>query len=86
MSFQQCRFNFGRDPFRFPPTDRPFKTFNEFGTLSEEERIVLPRCGTGWMRGQEGCAAVVTLQMSRYLRTVRYSALLSVCCVIRVHL
>ncbi|XP_043242330.1 RING finger and SPRY domain-containing protein 1-like [Amphibalanus amphitrite] len=43
MSFQQCRFNFGRDPFRFPPTDRPFKTFNEFGTLSEEERIVLPR-------------------------------------------
>ena len=45
MSFQQCRFNFGRDPFRFPPADRPFRTFNEFGSLSEEERIVLPRYG-----------------------------------------
>ncbi|CAH1389559.1 unnamed protein product [Nezara viridula] len=42
MSFQQCRFNFGSDPFRFPP-DTEFKSFNDYASLSPQERIVLPR-------------------------------------------
>ncbi|KAL0852252.1 hypothetical protein ABMA28_000465 [Loxostege sticticalis] len=43
MAFQQCRFNFGHEPFRYPPTDRPFSTFNEFGQLTDEEKKVVPR-------------------------------------------
>ncbi|XP_060520649.1 RING finger and SPRY domain-containing protein 1-like isoform X2 [Cylas formicarius] len=42
MSFQQCRFNFGSEPFRYPP-DVPYSSFNEQGTLRSEEKIVLPR-------------------------------------------
>lgn len=43
MSFQQCRFNFGRDPFRFPPKDRPFRCFNDHASLPEHQRPVLPK-------------------------------------------
>ncbi|KAL1131126.1 hypothetical protein AAG570_012363 [Ranatra chinensis] len=43
MSFQQCRFNFGSKPFRFPPADIDFQCFNDRATLSPQERIVLPR-------------------------------------------
>lgn len=43
MSFQQCRFNFGAEPFRYPPTDREFTSFNDHATLSPEDKIVLPR-------------------------------------------
>ncbi|GAB6020756.1 RING finger and SPRY domain-containing protein 1 [Chamberlinius hualienensis] len=43
MSFQQCEFNFGRKPFKFPPTDRSFSNFNESATLSSEETLILPR-------------------------------------------
>lgn len=42
MSFQQCRFNFGSRPFRYPP-QQPFQSFNEHGTLSVEEKRVMPR-------------------------------------------
>lgn len=42
MSFQQCRFNFGSEPFRFPPS-RPFKSFNSHATLPPDQKIVLPR-------------------------------------------
>lgn len=42
MSFQQCRFNFGADPFRYPPK-LDFKHFNECGHLSEDEKAILPR-------------------------------------------
>ncbi|KAL0280240.1 UNVERIFIED_CONTAM: hypothetical protein PYX00_001592 [Menopon gallinae] len=42
MSFQQCRFNFGSRPFEYPPA-RSFKSFNDYATLSPEEKIVLPR-------------------------------------------
>ncbi|CAG5116479.1 unnamed protein product, partial [Candidula unifasciata] len=42
MSFQQCEFNFGAKPFHFPPPLQ-FKTFNQFGYLRPEEKIVLPR-------------------------------------------
>ncbi|XP_035230318.1 RING finger and SPRY domain-containing protein 1-like, partial [Stegodyphus dumicola] len=41
MSFQQCEFNFGRTPFRFPP-NVSFQSFNSCATLSEEEKIILP--------------------------------------------
>ncbi|KAK3765830.1 hypothetical protein RRG08_026298 [Elysia crispata] len=43
MSFQQCEFNFGARPFRYPPSGVHFCTFNQFGHLKPEEKIVLPR-------------------------------------------
>ncbi|KAK2154348.1 hypothetical protein LSH36_270g03024 [Paralvinella palmiformis] len=43
MSFQQCLFNFGAVPFRCPPKDIKFNKFNDFGKLSEEEKVILPR-------------------------------------------
>ncbi|XP_067620881.1 RING finger and SPRY domain-containing protein 1-like [Eurosta solidaginis] len=42
MSFQQCRFNFGLEPFRYPP-QRPFHNFNESGILDSSDKIILPR-------------------------------------------
>ncbi|XP_071446628.1 RING finger and SPRY domain-containing protein 1-like [Hetaerina americana] len=43
MSFQQCEFNFGNKPFKYPPKDRPFQCFNDHASLEEEDKIVLPR-------------------------------------------
>jgi len=43
MSHQQCLFNFGASPFKFPPKDRQFSTFNQFAYLSADEKIILPR-------------------------------------------
>ncbi|UJR33081.1 hypothetical protein I4U23_020540 [Adineta vaga] len=44
MSYQQCRFNFGSTPFRYPPTTvKSFKTFNEYGQLSDNDKLILPR-------------------------------------------
>lgn len=43
MSFQQCEFNFGSKPFRFPPKGRQFQSFNEHSQLTDEEKIILPR-------------------------------------------
>ncbi|XP_038216593.1 RING finger and SPRY domain-containing protein 1-like isoform X2 [Zerene cesonia] len=43
MAYQQCRFNFGKDPFKYPPCDRLFGAFNDFGNLTEEEKMVKPR-------------------------------------------
>ncbi|VDN05693.1 unnamed protein product [Thelazia callipaeda] len=43
MSFQQCRFNFGSEPFKFPPTDVNFKTFNDYGKLLPNQKTILPR-------------------------------------------
>lgn len=43
MSFQQCQFNFGAAPFRCPPSDIKFNKFNDFGNLSEEDKVILPR-------------------------------------------
>lgn len=43
MSFQQCRFNFGHKRFRYPPQYIEFKTFNEYGKLTKEQRTILPR-------------------------------------------
>ncbi|XP_050560408.1 RING finger and SPRY domain-containing protein 1 isoform X3 [Spodoptera frugiperda] len=42
MAFQQCRFNFGVESFRYPP-NRPFKIFNEHGSLTDEQKRVVPR-------------------------------------------
>lgn len=43
MSFQQCRFNFGAEPFKYPP-DITFSTFNDGGaTLTVEQKTILPR-------------------------------------------
>lgn len=42
MSFQQCRFNFGADSFKFPPCT-VYSSFNESGTLEQESKQVLPR-------------------------------------------
>jgi len=43
MSFQQARFNFGREPFKFPPNGLCFQTFNESGRLEEEDKLILPK-------------------------------------------
>ncbi|XP_058809374.1 RING finger and SPRY domain-containing protein 1-like [Phymastichus coffea] len=43
MSFQQCLFNFGNVPFKYPPTDRSYQTFNDHATLDPEDKIVLPK-------------------------------------------
>lgn len=44
MSYQQCRFNFGATPFRYPPTSvKSFQTFNEHGYLSDENKLILPK-------------------------------------------
>jgi len=42
MSFQQCIFNFGKTPFRFPP-DLDFRCFNDAGELTADEAAILPR-------------------------------------------
>lgn len=42
MSFQQCIFNFGREPFRYPPSCS-FESFNNHGVLQEKDRVILPR-------------------------------------------
>ena len=36
------RFNFGSRPFKFPP-DSEFRSFNSEGSLSDEQRMILPR-------------------------------------------
>ncbi|CAG2115811.1 unnamed protein product [Medioppia subpectinata] len=42
MSYQQCLFNFGRTPFKFPPFSA-FETFNSKGYLSDSDKIILPK-------------------------------------------
>uniref|UniRef100_A0A672TE87 Ring finger and SPRY domain containing 1 n=1 Tax=Strigops habroptila TaxID=2489341 RepID=A0A672TE87_STRHB len=42
MSYQQCEFNFGAKPFKYPPSMK-FSTFNDYAFLTAEEKIVLPR-------------------------------------------
>ena len=43
MSFQQCLFNFGSTPFKFPPSKQNFKAFNDQAHLSPEEKVILPK-------------------------------------------
>ncbi|CAF0745618.1 unnamed protein product [Rotaria sp. Silwood1] len=44
MSYQHCRFNFGSKPFCYPPTTvKSFKTFNEYGYLSDNDKLILPK-------------------------------------------
>lgn len=43
MSFQQCLFNFGNEPFKYPPVDREFQKFNDHATLKPEDKVILPR-------------------------------------------
>lgn len=39
MSFQQCRFNFGAEEFKYPP-NRKFSVFNDFGVLKPQDKVV----------------------------------------------
>ncbi|XP_009857963.2 zinc finger protein isoform X1 [Ciona intestinalis] len=43
MSHQQCIFNFGAKPFKFPPLDREYSCFNDHATLTAEEKLILPK-------------------------------------------
>ena len=43
MSFQQCEFNFGRTPFKFPPKNIKFQSFNEKAQLNDSEKVILPK-------------------------------------------
>ena len=49
MSFQQCEFNFGARPFKFPPKHISFESFNDHGSLSENEKVILPRWVSIWL-------------------------------------
>lgn len=42
MSFQHCIFNFGAQPFKFPPKV-PFMSFNDHAKMAAEDKIILPR-------------------------------------------
>ncbi|KAE8608171.1 hypothetical protein XENTR_v10011418 [Xenopus tropicalis] len=42
MSYQQCEFNFGAKPFKYPPASK-FSTFNDYAFLAPEEKVILPR-------------------------------------------
>lgn len=42
MSFQHCIFNFGAQPFKFPPK-ASFKSFNDHANMKAEDKIILPR-------------------------------------------
>jgi len=42
MSFQQCEFNFGWKPFRYPP-DMSYQSFNEVSELAPDDKQILPR-------------------------------------------
>ncbi|XP_015770540.1 PREDICTED: RING finger and SPRY domain-containing protein 1-like [Acropora digitifera] len=42
MSFQHCIFNFGAQPFKFPPKV-PFMNFNDHAKMTAEDKIILPR-------------------------------------------
>ncbi|GAB1293489.1 RING finger and SPRY domain-containing protein 1 [Apodemus speciosus] len=44
MSYQQCEFNFGARPFKYPPSMK-FSTFNDYAFLTAEEKIILPSEG-----------------------------------------
>lgn len=49
MSFQQCQFNFGSQPFLFAPVDDDFMCFNDFAQLSADEKMILPRYNTPYL-------------------------------------
>lgn len=38
MSFQQCRFNFGAEPFKYPPK-RSYQNFNNNATLAPQDKV-----------------------------------------------
>ena len=42
MSFQQCEFNFGNRTFVYPPAQQ-FSRFNDYGCMSAEEKVILPK-------------------------------------------
>ena len=43
-SFQQATFNFGRNPFKYPPKGEPsFQSFNSAGGLEEDQKVILPK-------------------------------------------
>jgi RING finger and SPRY domain-containing protein 1 len=43
MSFQQCRFNFGAEPFKYAPAARSIMCFNDHATMEASDKVVLPR-------------------------------------------
>lgn len=43
MSYQQCEFNFGAKSFKYPPSDYNYKCFNDYGHLSSDQKIIIPR-------------------------------------------
>lgn len=43
MSFQECRFNFGASPYKYPPAGVEFRSFNDHGQLDDEQRRIYPK-------------------------------------------
>jgi hypothetical protein len=43
MSFQHVVFNFGREPYKYPPKLSNVSNFNSFGVLADDSKFVLPK-------------------------------------------
>lgn len=43
MPFQHCVFNFGRTPFKYPPVEVEFRSFNQCASLGEDQKIIMPK-------------------------------------------
>ncbi|CAH1119549.1 unnamed protein product [Phaedon cochleariae] len=83
MSFQQCRFNFGAEPFRHPPSVA-FSTFNACGSLRPEEKVVLPRhIYLNQLReqnvGEDSCTLCYDQKASIRLMPCEHSGFCAVC-------
>lgn len=51
MSYQQCEFNFGAKPYKHPPENVLFKSFNDHGQLSADDKVILPRYDLEYITG-----------------------------------
>ncbi|OQR76636.1 RING finger and SPRY domain-containing protein 1-like [Tropilaelaps mercedesae] len=76
MTYQQCRFNFGLTEFVYPPKDREFKNFNDYGELSPELATIIPRhvkLRRGSVGGTNVCSLCVDLEATMKLEPCGHS-------------
>ena len=85
MSYQHCRFNFGSMPFQYPPTTvKYFHTFNEYGRLSDNDKLILPKYKKlellrSMQINEEDCILCVDLQANTLLKPCQHTGLCRQC-------
>ena len=85
MSYQHCRFNFGSTPFRYPPTTvKYFHTFNKYGHLSDNDKLILPKYKKleslrSMQINEEDCILCVDLQANILLKPCQHTGLCRQC-------